>query len=124
MELTRRKSWPGYYKVIRKPQRSDNILAQVSRCQRSTSSHLFASGNSAPHGTPSVSTFSKDAQSVFSNAMELSSEGSQIHEDAQTLKVCSLQVVVYALWEAEPTVSPTSISLCPIPPHHTLLPSI
>ena len=32
--------------------------------------------------------FSKDVQLVFSNAMEFNAEGSQIHEDAQTLKVC------------------------------------
>jgi len=31
--------------------------------------------------------FSKDVQLVFSNAMEFNSEQSQIHEDAQTLKV-------------------------------------
>ena len=38
--------------------------------------------------------FSKDVQLVFSNAVEFNSEGSQIHEDAQTLKVCSSHTVV------------------------------
>jgi hypothetical protein len=33
------------------------------------------------------SDFSKDVQLVFSNATEFNAEGSQIHEDAQTLKV-------------------------------------
>lgn len=33
--------------------------------------------------------FSKDVQLVFLNAVEFNSEGSQIHEDAQTLKVRS-----------------------------------
>ena len=38
---------------------------------------------------------SKDIQLVFSNAMGFNSEESQIHEEAQTLKVCSLQAVVH-----------------------------
>jgi len=37
--------------------------------------------------------------------MEFNFEESQIHEDAQALKVCSLQVVVYAFWTAEPTIT-------------------
>ena len=40
--------------------------------------------------------FSRDVQLVFSNAMEFNSEGSQIHEDAQTLKVCSPPTVISA----------------------------
>ena len=34
--------------------------------------------------------------------MEFNSEESQIHEDAQTLKVCSLQAIIHAPWKAEP----------------------
>lgn len=40
------------------------------------------------------SDFSKDVQLVFSNAMEFNSEGSQIHEDAQTLKVRFSPIVI------------------------------
>ena len=39
--------------------------------------------------------FSRDVQLVFSNAMEFNAEGSQIYEDAQTLKVCSLKMGVF-----------------------------
>jgi len=57
--------------------------------------------------------------------MELNSEESQIHGNAQALKVCSLQAVFHTFWKAEPTVgSPTSINLRPIPLRHTLFPSI
>jgi len=45
--------------------------------------------------------FSKDVQLVFSNAMEFNSEGSQIHMDAQTLKVRSYQTDCPALREAK-----------------------
>jgi len=41
--------------------------------------------------------FSKDVQLVFSNAIKFNSEKSQIHQDAQTLKVCSPQAAVELL---------------------------
>jgi len=44
---------------------------------------------------PSVSTFSKNVQLVFSNAMGFNPGGSQIHGDTRTLKVCSLQAAVH-----------------------------
>jgi hypothetical protein len=47
--------------------------------------------------------FFKDVQLVVSNAMEFNSEGSQIHEDAQTLKVCS-RSVSFLLPEPKPSV--------------------
>jgi len=98
MELPDKKPWPGYYNVIRKPQCFENIFVRVSRCQRSTLSHLFTSEKLASCGVPSVSTLSKDVR------FEFNSEESQIQEDAQTVKVCSIEAVVYALWEAEPAV--------------------
>lgn len=67
--------------------------------------------------------FSKDVQLVFSNAMEFNSEGSQIHEDAQTLKVCPSQMIIFILYEAEPRVSPTSTSSCLTSLHPTPSPS-
>jgi len=39
--------------------------------------------------------FSKDVRLAFSNAMEFNLEESQIHEDARTLEVCSLQAAVH-----------------------------
>ena len=55
---------------------------------------------------------SEDVQLVFSNAMEFNSEESQIHEDAQTLKVCSPQAAVHRPPEGRTDCrSPASISL-------------
>ena len=103
MELPNKKVWPGYYKVIKKPQCFENIFVRVSRCQRSTLSHPFTQKKLKRKEYHTSTDFSKDVQLVFSNAMEFNSEESQIHEDAQTLKVCFLQAVVHALWKAEPT---------------------
>ena len=68
---------------------------------------------------------SEDVQLVFSNAMEFNSEESQIHEDAQTLKVCSPQAAVHLPPEGRTDCrSPASISLYPISLHHTLFLSV
>jgi len=39
----------------------------------------------------------EDVQLVFLNAMEFNSKGSQIHGDAQTLKVCAFQAAARVL---------------------------
>lgn len=56
--------------------------------QRSTKSHPFPQKKLKRKEYHTSAEFSKDVQLVFSNAVEFNSEGSQIHEDAQTLKVC------------------------------------
>ena len=85
MELPNKKLSPSYYKEIKKPQCFENIFVRVSLCQQSTLSHPFTAGKLERREFHRTTDFSKNSQLVFSNAMGFNSEGSQIHEDAQTL---------------------------------------
>lgn len=84
--------------AITKSSRDLNV-SRVSLC-------AFPVFNGRPNLTPSPqkklkrkeyhtsADFARDVQLVFSNAVEFNSEGSQIHEDAQTLKVRSSWTII------------------------------